>query len=148
MMPINHNHGQIMKKELVSLPVISDARGNLTFIEGNNHVPFEIKRVYYLYNIPIGKTRGGHAHKKLEQVIIAISGSLNVTLDDGITKNTFHLDNPKQGLYVGPATWRDMDGFSSGTVALVLASRSYEVDDYIRNYDEFIEFVKNARGTQ
>jgi len=126
---------------IIELPKISDPRGNLTFIEGGNHIPFDIRRVYYTYNVPDGVYRGGHAHKALHQLIIAMSGSFDVTLDDGRNKRKFHLNRPSQGLYVCPMMWRDLENFSSGSVCMVLASRLYEESDYYRNYDEFVSAV-------
>lgn len=123
---------------LIDLPKISDPRGNLTFIEEENHVPFDIKRVYYLYDVPGGAERGGHAHKQLRQLILAISGSFDIVLDDGFSKKRYHLNRSYQGLLVCPMVWREMDNFSSGAVCLVLASRLYEESDYYRDYDEFL----------
>ncbi len=127
---------------LITFPKITDPRGNLTFIEGNNHVPFEIKRIYYLYDVPGGADRGGHAHKQLQQVIIAMSGSFDVTLDDGNIKTKFHLNRSYYGLYIASMIWREMDNFSSGSVCLVLASTVYNEDDYYRDYKEFLKDVK------
>lgn len=124
--------------KIIELPKISDPRGNLTFIEGGQHIPFDICRVYYTYDVPGGTDRGGHAHKALHQLIIAMSGSFDVTLDDGHNKKRFHLNRSYQGLYVCPMMWRDLDNFSSGSVCMVLASNIFEVADYIRDYDEYI----------
>ena len=124
--------------KIIELPKISDPRGNLTFIEGGQHIPFDIRRVYYTYDVPGGTDRGGHAHKGLHQLIIAMSGSFDVTLDDGRNKKKFHLNRSYQGLYVCPMMWRDLDNFSSGSVCMVLASNKFEIADYIRDYDEFI----------
>ena len=118
----------------------SDRKGNLTVVENGIAVPFDVKRVYYLYDIPGGESRGSHAHKALQQLIIAASGSFKVTLDDGNVKRTFTLNRPYQGLYVKPGIWRDLDDFSSGAVCLVLASELYYKEDYIRDYDEFLKF--------
>ena len=123
---------------LVSLPKINDPRGNLTFIENSIHIPFDIKRVYYLYDIPGGSDRGSHAHKNLHQFIVAMSGSFDIELDDGINKRRFHLNRSYYGLYVCPMMWRLVDNFSSGAVCMVLASEPYSEEDYIRNYDEFM----------
>lgn len=117
--------------------------GNLSVIENGKTVPFEVKRVYYLYDVPGGESRGGHAHKELQQLIIAASGSFNVTLDDGKVKRTFTLNRPYQGLIVVPGIWRELDDFSSGSVCLVLASAQYEESDYIRNYSEFKNIKEN-----
>ncbi len=127
----------IEKCRLIDLPKIADPRGNLTFIEGGNHVPFDISRVYYLYDVPGGSERGGHAHKGLQQLIIAMSGSFDVVLDDGTAKRRFHLNRSYYGLYVCPMIWRELDNFSSGSVCLVLASNIYEESDYYRDYSDF-----------
>jgi len=129
---------------IIELPKIHDARGNLTFIESNNHIPFEIQRVYYLYDVPGGSARGGHAHKDLHQLIIAMSGSFDVLLDDGTTKKTVHLARSYYGLYICPMIWRELDNFSSGSVCMVLASNKYDEDDYYRNYEEFIKTRRQA----
>lgn len=119
-----------------------DRRGNLTVVENGVTLPFHVKRVYYLYDIPGGEGRGAHAHKELEQLIVAASGSFTVTLDDGTCKRSFVLNRPYQGLYVKPGMWRDLMDFSSGAVAMVLASEIYQKEDYIRDYNVFIEFRK------
>lgn len=121
----------------------SNRRGNLTVVENGQTLPFDVKRVYYLYDIPGGESRGAHAHKELSQLIIAASGSFRVTLDDGKVKRSFFLNRPYQGLYVKPGIWRDLDEFSSGAVCMVLASDIYMKEDYIRDYNEFVEFRKN-----
>ena len=118
----------------------SDRKGNLTVVENNKEVPFEVRRTYYLYDVPGGESRGAHAHRELSQLIIAVSGSFSVTLDDGKVKRTFVLNRPYQGLYVVPGIWRTLDDFSSGAVCLVLASHPYDAGDYIRDYDEFIRY--------
>lgn len=118
----------------------SDRKGNLTVVENGTTLPFDVKRVYYLYDVPGGESRGAHAHRKLEQLIVAASGSFTVTLDDGKSKRTFFLNRPYQGLYVKPGLWRDLGDFSSGAVCMVLASDVYDAADYIRDYNEFIEF--------
>jgi hypothetical protein len=127
--------------KLIQLPKITDQRGNLTFIEGGNHIPFLIKRIYYLYDVPGGESRGGHAHKKLEQLIIAANGSFDVILDDGTEKRTFHMNRSYYGLYIAPMTWRELDNFSSGSVCLVLASENYDEEDYIREHLIFKNLV-------
>ena len=124
--------------KFIDLPKVSDPRGNLTFVEGGSHVPFEIQRVYYLYDVPGGAERGGHAHKELSQLIIAMSGSFDVVLDDGLEKKRYHLNRSYVGLYVGPMMWRELDNFSSGAVCLVLASNHYDEADYYRDYNEFL----------
>jgi hypothetical protein len=130
---------QIADCHLIDLPKIAEARGNLTFIEGGRHVPFEIKRVYYLYDVPGGAERGGHAHKALHQLIVAMSGSFDIVLDDGRQKKRIHLNRSYYGLYVCPMIWREMDNFSSGAVCLVLASNLYEESDYFRDYSDFLK---------
>jgi len=128
---------------IIELPKISDPRGNLTFIQGDDHVPFDIKRVYYLYDVPGGSERGSHAHKELEQFFVAMSGSFDVILEDGINEpKRFHLNRSYYGLYVGPMTWRTLDNFSSGSVCMVISSRVYEEADYIRDYDRFLKAVR------
>jgi len=131
--------------KLIELPKIAEPRGNLTFVEGNNHIPFDIKRVYYLYDVPGGAERGGHGHKALHQLIIAMSGSFDVVLDDGYEKKRFHLNRSYNGLYVCPMIWRELDNFSSGSVCLVLASNIYEESDYYREYDPFIKAVRGEQ---
>lgn len=125
--------------KIIELPKIADPRGNLTFIEGNIHVPFDIHRVYYLYDVPGGAERGGHAHKALSQLIIAMSGSFDAILDDGSKKKRFHLNRSYQGLYVCPMMWRELDNFSSGSVCMVLASNKYDEADYYRDYNEYLK---------
>lgn len=128
--------------KIIQLPKIADPRGNLTFIEGGNHIPFDIKRVYYLYDVPGGSDRGSHAHKKLHQFIVAMSGSFDVVLNDGTETKRFHLNRSYSGLYVCPMMWRDLDNFSSGSVCMVLASERYDENDYIRDYQEFLAATK------
>ena len=115
-------------------------KGNISVVENGSTIPFCVKRVYYLYDVPGGESRGGHAHKELQQLIIAASGSFNVTLDDGNVKRIFTLNRPYQGLLVVPGIWRELDDFSSGSVCLVLASHQYEASDYIRDYNKFLKF--------
>lgn len=132
---------------LIELPKIADPRGNLTFVEGGNHIPFDIKRVYYLYDVPGGSDRGAHAHKTLHQFVVAMSGSFDIVLDDGDRQRRFHLNRSYYGLYICPMMWRTLDNFSSGGVCMVLASAPYREDDYIRAHDEFLERVRhNARA--
>ncbi len=128
----------IEKCRLVDVPKISNPSGNLTFIEGGRHIPFEIKRVYYLYDVPGGAERGGHAHKALHQLIIAMSGSFDILLDDGYQRKSYHMNRSYYGLYLCPMVWREINNFSSGAVCLALASAPYDESDYIRNYDVFI----------
>ena len=123
---------------ILELPIVHDRRGNLTFVEEFKHIPFDLKRVYYLYDVPGGSQRGGHAHKNLHQLIVAMSGSFDVVLDDGKDKTRFHLNRSYQGLYVCPMIWREMDNFSSGSVCMVLASDFYDEQDYFRDYSEFM----------
>jgi dTDP-4-dehydrorhamnose 3,5-epimerase-like enzyme len=130
------------KPRIIDLPKITDMRGNLTFIEENRHVPFPVKRVYYLYDVPGGESRGGHAHKDLEQFIIAVSGSFDVILDDGMSRNKFSLNRSYYGLYIPTMVWRELENFSSGSVCLVLASHYYDPDDYYYEYEEFIQAVR------
>jgi hypothetical protein len=132
--------------KIIQLPKISDPRGNLSFIEGEKHIPFDIKRVYYLYDVPGGSDRGSHAHRTLQQFIVAMSGSFDVVLDDGTEKKRFHLNRSYYGLYVCPMMWRDLDNFSSGAVCMVLASTRYDEFDYIRDYDQFLATVKKTEG--
>jgi len=129
---------------IIELPKIVDVRGNLTFIEQKKHIPFEIKRVYYLYDVPAGESRGGHAHRTLKQFIIAASGSFDVILDDGKDRKTFHLNRPYMGLYICPMVWRELNNFSSGSVCLVLASDLFDESDYIRDYQAFKIFIKKS----
>ena len=117
-----------------------ERRGDITVIENGSGIPFDVKRVYYLYDVPGGASRGAHAHRKLSQLIVAASGSFQVSLDDGRIRRTFFLNRPYQGLLVRPGIWRDLDDFSSGAVCLVLASEVYEKEDYIRDYQEFLSF--------
>lgn len=124
---------------IIELPKIHEPRGNLSFVESNNHIPFGIERVYYVYDVPGGSDRGGHAHKGLHQLIIAMSGSFDITLDDGKDKKKFHLARSYYGLYVCPMIWREIDNFSSGSVLMVLASNKYSEDDYYRNYEDFMK---------
>ena len=128
---------------LIDLPKIPDARGNLTFIEGGVHIPFDIKRVYYLYDVPGGASRAAHGHKNLHQLMIAMSGSFDVTLDDGHEKQIYHLNRSYCGLYIPPMIWRDLDNFSSGAVCMVLASEIYDENDYYRDYEQFLTAVRN-----
>lgn len=127
---------------IINLPKIFDPRGNLTVAEGMKQVPFNVARVYWTYDVPSGESRGGHAHKHCRELIIALSGSFTVTLDNGHEKKAFHLNHPWQGLLVETGVWRTLDDFSSGAVCLVLASDPFEESDYIRDYDDYINSVK------
>ncbi|EUJ09246.1 WxcM family protein [Methylophilaceae bacterium 11] len=123
---------------IIELPKIHDPHGNLTFVENSSQIPFEMQRVYYVYDVPGGAERGGHAHKGLHQFIVAMSGSFDITLDDGKNKRKFHLARSYYGLYVCPMIWREIDNFSSGSVLMCLASNKYSEEDYYRNYDDFM----------
>jgi dTDP-4-dehydrorhamnose 3,5-epimerase-like enzyme len=123
---------------LLDLPVVHNPQGNLTFIEGENHIPFDIARVYYLYDVPYGAVRGGHAHRELEQVLVAVSGSFEVVLDDGSQRKELTLNRADRGLFVPRMIWRELHEFSGGAVCVVLASERYEEADYYRKYDEFL----------
>ena len=129
--------------KILELPIIHEPRGNLTFIENSRHIPFDSKRVYYLYDVPGGAERGGHAHKNLHQFVIAMSGSFDIVLDDGKNKIRHHLNRSYFGLYICPMIWREIDNFSSGSVCMVLASEYYDESDYFRKYDEFIRACTN-----
>lgn len=126
---------------IIELPRITDPRGNLTVAEALNHVPFDIRRAYWVYDVPGGESRGGHAHKRLKQLMIALSGSFTVTLDDGHERQTFLLNHPWQGLVIETGIWRTLDDFSSGAVCLVLASEPYDEEDYIYDYQEFLSYT-------
>jgi WxcM-like, C-terminal len=127
--------------KLIDLPKIADARGNLTFVEGGRHVPFDIKRIFYLYDVPGGADRAGHALKTCHQFVIAMSGSFDVVVDDGRSKARFHLNRSYYGFYIPRMTWRELDNFSSGSVCLVLASEYYDEADYYRVYSDFVRAV-------
>lgn len=131
--------------ELLDLPRIPERRGSLTFIESGRHIPFEIARVYYLYDVPAEATRGGHAHHRLTQLIIAAAGSFNVNLDNGLEKTTVHLDRPYRGLLLRPMVWRTIDSFSGGAMCLVIASIPYDEADYIRDYPTFRRLSRGAQ---
>jgi len=126
-----------MKPYIINLPKIEDERGNLTFLESNNHIPFEIKRVYWIYDVPGGEIRGGHAFKEQEEFIIALSGSFDVLINDGYNEIRFHLNRSYYGLYVPKGLWRHIENFSTNSVALILSSTMYNEYDYIRNFEEY-----------
>jgi hypothetical protein len=128
---------------ILPLSKIHNRAGNITIVEGQTNIPFDVRRIYYLYDIPGGEDRGGHAHKILQQLIVAVSGSFNVLLDDGQNKKIVTLNRPDYGLMVVPGIWRQLFEFSSGAICLVLASHKYDKDDYIRNYDQFVNFRNN-----
>ena len=132
----------------IELSQIKDSRGDLTFIEGGKHLPFNIARVYYLYNVPVDAERGGHAHKELEQVVFALSGSFRMKIDDGKTKSEHWLRDPRKGLYIKNMIWREMDSFSQGAVCMVLASHRYDEADYYRDYDDFLTVAKESTGSE
>ncbi|NBW98096.1 WxcM-like domain-containing protein [bacterium] len=129
--------------QLINLPKIQDARGNLSFIQACEQVPFEFRRVYYLYDVPSGSTRGGHAHLKLKQFMICLSGSFDVILDDGMSSKRLQLNRPYQGLYICPMIWRELENFSANAVCMVIASDVYQESDYIRDLDTFKLLVKS-----
>lgn len=131
---INWNEPQI-----IDIPIVHDQRGNLSVVEGGDLVPFDIKRLYYLYDVPGGATRGGHAHKNLRQLIIAASGSFDVVLDNGKTRQKYSLNRSYKGLYIPTMIWREIENFSSGAVCMVLASEHYDESDYIYDYNEFLK---------
>jgi dTDP-4-dehydrorhamnose 3,5-epimerase-like enzyme len=131
--------------KLLELNKIYNPQGNLTVITNNLDIPFEVKRIYYLYDVPSGEERGGHAHHNLQQLVIAVSGSFDVIIDDGMYKKTINLNRPFIGLYINNYIWRELKNFSSGSVCLVLASDFYKEEDYIRNYKEFLKEVRNLK---
>jgi dTDP-4-dehydrorhamnose 3,5-epimerase-like enzyme len=133
--------------KIIDLPKITDPRGSLTFVEGGNHIPFDIRRVYYLYDVPGGSERGAHAHKASSQLVIAMSGSFDVVLDDGREKKRVHLNRSYYGLFLCPMIWRVLDNFSSGAVCMVLASNAYDEADYYRSHDEFYRHVTQESGS-
>jgi dTDP-4-dehydrorhamnose 3,5-epimerase-like enzyme len=128
---------------IIEFPRIPDARGNLTFVEGSRHIPFDIRRVYYLYDVPGGATRAGHGHKRLQQVIVAMSGSFDVVLDDGFDQRTYQMNRSYYGLYIPPLVWRELTNFSSGSVCVAFASDVYKEEDYFRDHGEFVEAVRS-----
>src|ERR1041384_938164 len=129
---------------LLHLPKVADHRGNLTFIEQHKHVPFEVRRVFYVYDIPSGQDRGAHAHRALHQFVVCLSGSLDVALDDGNERRTVHLNRPWIGLHIPPMIWASEGNFDPGTVYLILASDYYEAADYYRDYDEFVRVARSG----
>ena|ERR1017187_7044258 len=131
-----------MKAKLIDLPKFEDPRGNLSFIEENNHIPFKIERTYWIYDVPGGQVRGGHAFKKQQELIVALSGSFDVEIDDGQIKQTFSLNRSYYGLYVPAGIWRQMQNFSTNSLAFVISSTEYSEADYVRDYDEFLKIVK------
>ena len=131
--------------EIIELPKIPDKRGNLSFVQNDIHVPFEIKRTYWVYDVPGGESRGGHAYKETEEFVIALSGSFDVMVDDGREKKVFHMNRSYYGLYIPKGVWREMNNFSTNSLALELASTKYDPDDYIRDYNEFITLKENGK---
>jgi dTDP-4-dehydrorhamnose 3,5-epimerase-like enzyme len=127
---------------IINLPKIVDERGNLTFIEEENHIPFKIKRVYWIYDVPGGQKRGGHAFKKQQEFIVALSGSFDVVIDDGKQKQTFSLNRSYYGLYIPNGLWREMNNFSTNSLALVLSSTEFSEDDYIRDYQTYLKWIQ------
>jgi hypothetical protein len=127
--------------QMFKLPQVSDPRGDLIFLEGGNHIPFDIARVYYLYNVPVDSERGGHAHRELEQIIFAISGSFRLKIDDGFNKTEHWLSDPRKGLYISQLVWREIDSFSQGAVCMVVASHKYDEADYYRDYSDFKQAI-------
>jgi hypothetical protein len=130
----------VFECSLVQLPKIHNPAGNITAVNNQTEIPFDVKRVYYVYDVPGGEARGGHAHKELQQFIVAASGSFDIILNDGKVKRTFNLSRPYMGVFVPPGIWRELDNFSSGAICLVLASHVYQEEDYIREYDRFIHY--------
>lgn len=128
------------KTEIINLPKIEDPRGNLSFLEEGNHIPFTIERVYWIYDVPGGQVRGGHAFKKQQELIIALSGSFDVVVDNGQEKQTYHLNRSYYGLHIPAGHWRQIENFSTNSLAVIVSSTRYEEQDYIRDYSEFIEF--------
>lgn len=134
----------IENASIITLPKIFDPRGNLTYIEGGKHIPFDIRRIFYLYDVPGGESRGGHSLKRTSQLIIAASGSFDVVLDDGLEQKRFFLNRSYYGLYIPPMVWRELENFSSGSVCLVVASEVYDEDDYFRKYENFLQAVNKS----
>ena len=130
---------------IIELPKFLDARGNLSFAQNNTHIPFEIKRTYWLYDVPGGESRGGHAYRETEEFVIALSGSFDVIVDDGKEKKTFHLNRSYSGLYIPKGMWREMDNFSTNSLALEFASTNYNPEDYIRDYNEFLRLKEDGK---
>lgn len=130
---------------IIELPKFLDARGNLSFAQNNTHIPFEIKRTYWLYDVPGGEARGGHAYRETEEFVIALSGSFDVIVDDGKEKKTFHLNRSYYGLYIPKGIWREMDNFSTNSLALEFASTKYNPKDYIRDYNEFLKLKEDGK---
>jgi hypothetical protein len=141
-----HTTSSIDQCKIITLERHHHANGNLTVVENDNPIPFKIRRTYYLYDIPGGESRGGHSHSNLHQLLVAISGSFDVLLDDGVQQQRYTLNRPYQGLLIAPGIWRVLENFSSGSVCLCLASEHYNEDDYVREYDEFLKRTSNKRA--
>ena len=139
------NYLNNMLAKLVNLPKFLDERGNLSFAQNNTHIPFEIKRTYWLYDVPGGESRGGHAYRETEEFVIALSGSFDVIVDDGKEKKIFHLNRSYYGLYIPKGMWREMDNFSTNSLALEFASTNYNPEDYIRDYNEFLKLKEDGK---
>lgn len=131
--------------KIIKLNQLGDRRGHISVVENNNEIPFSVKRVYYLYDVPSGEKRGGHAHRNLEQLIVAVTGSFDVIVDDGHTKNTFRLNRPNEGLYFPSGLWRDINNFSAGAICLVLASLPFDENDYMRNYKDYLKYIEQYK---
>lgn len=131
--------------KIIELPKFLDARGNLSFAQNNTHIPFEIKRTYWLYDVPGGESRGGHAYRETEEFVIALSGSFDVIVNDGKEKRTFHLNRSYYGLYIPKGIWREMDNFSTNSLALEFASTNYNPEDYIRDYNEYLKLKEDGK---
>jgi dTDP-4-dehydrorhamnose 3,5-epimerase-like enzyme len=131
--------------KIIELPKFLDARGNLSFVEQNNHIPFEIKRTYWIYDVPGGEDRGGHAFRENQEFVVALSGAFDVVVDDGVSKKTFSLNRSYYGLYMPKGLWRTMENFSTNAVALEFGSVGYSADDYIREYDEFLKLKQDGK---
>jgi len=129
--------------KIIQLPKMEDPRGNLTFIQGKKNIPFEIKRIFYIYDVPTGESRGAHAHRTLHQFLVCLSGSFDVEIDDGVNKRKIHLNRPWQGLHIPPGIWASETNFDAGSICVVIVSDYYDADDYIRDYDEFLKIVSD-----
>lgn len=138
-------NNKISNCSIINLDKVHTESGNITVLENKSHIPFNIKRIYYMYDIPSGEARGGHAHYELEQYIIAASGSFDIILDDGLSKKKISLNRPNMALHIVPGLWRELENFSSGSIVMVLASEFYDEKDYIRNYNNYLKLKKNEK---